>query len=248
MAWDRVQLAIFFVQETALSLLYIWRARKYLHSSSLLSQPTLEFASGGSSTQSRPGSETKRVLMQLVFANVMVIALDIALLAVQYAGLFYIQGAFKPCVYGVKLKVEFAILNKLVETVREHGRRGAGSYYPDGVDNRGGGAVFGTAGGRPSPMSLGQPQSRPQPQVRATAFGESEWNYESPDDSSPHEQIGLGTLDHRPAMGPSQSQGKESQERIWDGQASNHAKGTVARPPTTAHQPQWIGIPSVASP
>ena len=159
MAWDCVQLTVYFVQETALSLLYIWQARIYLRSSSLLSQPVLESTTAGSSSNpARPGSETKQVLLHLVFANILVIALDIALLGVQYAGLFYLQGAFKPCVYGVKLKVEFAILNRLVETVRLRGRRSVGSHYTDGGGgNRGGGVgMFGATGGRPSAMSVGQ--------------------------------------------------------------------------------------------
>ncbi|KAG7291337.1 hypothetical protein NEMBOFW57_001352 [Staphylotrichum longicolle] len=150
MTWDRVQLTVYFAQETALSMLYIWQARKYLRSSSLLSQPHLDSTSANSNTPTRAGSETKQVLSHLVFANLLVIALDIALLGVQYAGLFYLQGAFKPCVYGVKLKVEFAILNRLVETVRLRGRRVGGSYYPEGSANRGDVGTLGTAGGRPS--------------------------------------------------------------------------------------------------
>ena len=142
MTRDRAQLTVFFVQETALSLLYIWQARKYLRSSSLLAQPNLKFTSGGSSsTLSRPVSASKQVLLHLVFANILVIALDIVLLGVQDAGLFYLQGAFKRCVYGVKLKVEFAILNRLVETVRMRMRgrqQGAGSYYQEGSSRRGG--------------------------------------------------------------------------------------------------------------
>lgn len=131
-----MQLTVFFVQETVLSLLYIWHARQHLRSSSLLSQPALESSTHdgrgrpGTGTGTGPArapsamSETKQLLLHLVFANTLVIALDITLLGVQYAGLFYLQGAFKPCVYGVKLKVEFAILNRLVETVRRRGRQG----------------------------------------------------------------------------------------------------------------------------
>lgn len=55
----------------------------------------------------------------------LVIALDIVLLGIQYANLFYLQGAFKPCVYGIKLKVEFVILNRLTKSVRARGDPGA---------------------------------------------------------------------------------------------------------------------------
>ncbi|KAK4113278.1 hypothetical protein N656DRAFT_682168, partial [Canariomyces notabilis] len=115
LAWDRVQLTVFFVQETALSLLYIFQARKYLRNSSLLSKPyTVEPTPGEETAPARATPETHQVLLHLVLANCLVIALDISLLGVQYADLFYLQGAFKPCVYGVKLKVEFAILNRLL--------------------------------------------------------------------------------------------------------------------------------------
>jgi hypothetical protein len=50
--------------------------------------------------------------------NLLVIVLDIALLGIQYAGFFQLQGAFKPCVYGIKLKVEFLVLNSLIKTTQ----------------------------------------------------------------------------------------------------------------------------------
>lgn len=63
------------------------------------------------------------MLHQLIYTNLLVIALDIALLGIRYANMFYLQGAFKPCVYGVKLKVEFVILNRLIKSVRARGEQ-----------------------------------------------------------------------------------------------------------------------------
>lgn len=63
------------------------------------------------------------MLHQLIYTNLLVIALDIALLGIRYADMFYLQGAFKPCVYGVKLKVEFVILNRLIKRVRARGEQ-----------------------------------------------------------------------------------------------------------------------------
>ncbi len=245
MTWDRVQLTVFFVQETALSLLYIWQARQYLRSSSLLSQPQLDSRTAAGSNNpayTDPRSETKRVLMQLIFANVLVIALDIALLGVQYAGLFYLQGAFKPCVYGVKLKVEFAILNRLVETVRLRGRQGA--YYSQGSNNRG---LGGGGGGRSATAANKGGLSHSQAQVHATSgtgLGESKWNNE---DARDENGIGLGTLDHhhnRQAGGgngrPSRSHSHESQDPIWDGQGPRRGEGVViTAAPATEHQAPW---------
>lgn len=61
------------------------------------------------------------MLYQLIYTNFAIITLDIALLGIQYADLFYLQGAFKPCVYGIKLKMEFVILNRLVKSVQARG-------------------------------------------------------------------------------------------------------------------------------
>jgi hypothetical protein len=58
-------------------------------------------------------------MWHLILGNLLIIILDIALLGIQYGGdhLFYLQGAFKPCVYGIKLKVEFLVLNRLIESI-----------------------------------------------------------------------------------------------------------------------------------
>jgi hypothetical protein len=235
-----VQLTVFFVQETALSLLYIWQARKYLRNSALLSQPYRESPTAGSATLPvRAGSEdTKRVLLHLVFANTMVIALDVALLGVQYADLFYLQGAFKPCVYGVKLKVEFAILNRLVEIVRTRGRGGVGLTYPDLGDSRGGVVSSRvTGGGGPHPRSAGQSQ----PQIHVSRIIETKWEDHdgNVDDNVSREQIGLENLEQPPAKGSPRSQSHESQRRIWDGQGPGPADGgTEVEPSTTGQQAQ----------
>ncbi|KAI0015863.1 integral membrane protein [Xylariomycetidae sp. FL0641] len=114
-AWDRVQLTVFFVQETALSLLYIFETRAHLRSSSrlLLASRARFYA------EEEDDDPTRRMLYRLAAANAAVVALDIGLLAVQYAGRFYLQGALKPAVYGLKLKLEFAVLNQLVESEQE---------------------------------------------------------------------------------------------------------------------------------
>lgn len=113
--WDRVQLTVYFVQETVLSLLYIYETRKYVRLKTFLSNPR---PSDDAATDT--STAKNRVLWHLIFANLLIIALDIALLGIQYGGdhLFYLQGAFKPCVYGIKLKLEFLVLNRLIDIVR----------------------------------------------------------------------------------------------------------------------------------
>ncbi|EMR63467.1 putative integral membrane protein [Eutypa lata UCREL1] len=137
--WDRLQLIVFFVQETSLSILYIYQARKFLRDSSLLHR---SYSSSSALTPTapspRPGgknpdhnhnrtSDTNQVLYHLIYTNLLIIALDATLLGIQCADLFYLQGAFKPCVYGVKLKVEFVILNRLIKSLRSHSISGPGS-------------------------------------------------------------------------------------------------------------------------
>jgi hypothetical protein len=101
--WDRIQVTIFFVQETIISILYIVETRRVLLNRSVLGQD----------------DETVRTVMRhLIYTNSLIIFLDCTLLAMSYSPYFFVQAAFKPCVYGVKLRVEFSILNRLVSTLR----------------------------------------------------------------------------------------------------------------------------------
>ena len=131
---------MFFVQETALSILYIWQARKFLRDSSLLHKPystgTTAATPSSLTLSSTARSDTNEVLRHLIYTNVLIIVLDAVLLGIQSAGLFYLQGAFKPCVYGIKLKAEFAILNRLIRSIR--GERSSASSGGGG----GGGSGF----------------------------------------------------------------------------------------------------------
>ncbi|KUI66668.1 hypothetical protein VM1G_11404 [Cytospora mali] len=126
--WDRLQTTVFFVQETFLSITYIYQTRKFLRDTTLL-QNSLYSPSPRTAADKRP------LLYQLIYTNLLIIALDITLLGIQYANLFYLQGAFKPCVYGIKLKVEFVILNRLIKSVRsrsEHRAHGSGTLVSAG--------------------------------------------------------------------------------------------------------------------
>ncbi|KAL5042993.1 hypothetical protein BDW71DRAFT_216643 [Aspergillus fruticulosus] len=145
LTWDRVQLVVFFVQETALSILYIFKTRKFLRGRSTLrwSIPEPSATVPPSSHPSRPAltahqamkNEEKAVLWQLIYANTLIIALDITLLGIQSAGprLFHLQGAFKPCVYGIKLKLEFVILNKLRDIATRPVGGTVGNWNLDGI-------------------------------------------------------------------------------------------------------------------
>lgn len=117
--WDRVQLVVFFVQETILSILYILQTRKYLSKRSPLIERTWSTPSGIRGATRAQMSEQSTVLWQLIYVNIIIIALDITLLGIQSADMFQLQGAFKPCVYGIKLKIEFVILNRLRDVIQK---------------------------------------------------------------------------------------------------------------------------------
>ncbi|KAI1740827.1 integral membrane protein [Xylaria scruposa] len=134
--WDRLQTTVFFVQETVLSILYIWQTRKYMADlSPVLDQSQISLDS--SAVRSKT-SKTKTMLHHLIYINLFIIGLDIALLGVQYANLFYLQGSFKPAIYGVKLKLEFVILNRLIKSVSRHRMSTLGSDIRHGSESDGG--------------------------------------------------------------------------------------------------------------
>jgi len=54
-------------------------------------------------------------MWRLIYVNILVIILDIAVMCTQYAGLFQLHVVFKGAVYSIKLFVEFFVLNQLTE-------------------------------------------------------------------------------------------------------------------------------------
>ncbi|KAJ6157255.1 hypothetical protein N7497_006140 [Penicillium chrysogenum] len=55
-----------------------------------------------------------KILYELITINVMAIAMDVALLTLEYLGLYFTQIILKAMVYSIKLKLEFAVLGTLV--------------------------------------------------------------------------------------------------------------------------------------
>ncbi|KAL4982880.1 hypothetical protein BDW68DRAFT_191809 [Aspergillus falconensis] len=92
---ERIQLLVFCVQECLLSAIYIWETAKLL--------------------RLRPQRTHRIILTQLLAINVIILVLDIVIVLFQYAGLFALQVVFKPVAYSIKVRLEFAILGRLVE-------------------------------------------------------------------------------------------------------------------------------------
>lgn len=169
----------FFIQETSMNTIYIWQARNLLRSSSILS-------SSGARKQNL-------VFHHLIFSNLLVIVLDAVLLGIQFASFFNLQGSFKPLVYGIKLKVEFAILNRLVLTVQRE-RQGSGD---------GSGSIWFGRGGNSAPPS------RP-------------WYIGSKNSTHPEargEEIGMVPLGSGPGIWPNQSQDSENLMIVRDAES-----------------------------
>ncbi|OQO08820.1 hypothetical protein B0A48_05710 [Cryoendolithus antarcticus] len=94
---EKLQMAGFFVQEVILSSIYIAEIRKILRAS--LHQ------------------QTRKTMMQLIAINVIIIIMDLSLLGLECASLYILETLLKGIIYSIKLKLEFAVLNKLVRHV-----------------------------------------------------------------------------------------------------------------------------------
>ena len=94
---EKIQISGFFLQEIILSTIYIVAAVQYLNTS--LSH------------------KSRSIMYQLFIINIIIVGLDIATLVLEAMNLFVMQTTLKPFFYSVKLKLELAILSRLVDVV-----------------------------------------------------------------------------------------------------------------------------------
>ncbi|KAH7391859.1 hypothetical protein BKA66DRAFT_568270 [Pyrenochaeta sp. MPI-SDFR-AT-0127] len=95
---ERFQMVMFFLQETIISGIYLYKTTRLL----------------GPEENIR-GHSARKVLKHLILINIVIIAFDISLIAIQFAGYYDIQVTYKAAVYSIKLKMEFVILNQLLD-------------------------------------------------------------------------------------------------------------------------------------
>ena len=107
----------FSIQETIISGLYVYETRRIL-------KP-------GEGFQKK---RTRRVMLHLIYINILIICMDAALLSTEYANLYEIQTVFKAALYSVKLRLEFSILNQLMTIVQ--GNNGS-NEAPNSMHSRG---------------------------------------------------------------------------------------------------------------
>ncbi|EXJ76115.1 uncharacterized protein A1O5_00623 [Cladophialophora psammophila CBS 110553] len=107
---ERIQVVWFSVQETIISLMYIWCTRDFLKD-----------------IYSR---QTHRVMQLLISAQVIAIIFDIALITVDCNNMFTLKVVIHPFCYAVKLKLEFIVLNQLLALIK-HGIAPSSFPAPD---------------------------------------------------------------------------------------------------------------------
>ena len=114
---EKIQMVGFFVQETILSIVYIKETVRLLRLSEQVQDDVRSFDDSAGMGHLK-NTNVRKTMYQLLTINVLIIAMDIALLSVEFANLYLIETTLKGVVYSIKLKLEFAVLGKLVQLVR----------------------------------------------------------------------------------------------------------------------------------
>ncbi|KAJ5320604.1 hypothetical protein PENANT_c033G06967 [Penicillium antarcticum] len=107
---EKIQLTGFTLQEGLLSTLYVIETVKLLRL--------------GADISARPDSRT--IMYHLIGINCAIVIMDLVLLSLEYANLYAVQIILKGFVYSLKLKLEFAVLGRLVDLIQ-------GSRHPISV-------------------------------------------------------------------------------------------------------------------
>ncbi|KAL8766837.1 MAG: hypothetical protein Q9209_006495 [Squamulea sp. 1 TL-2023] len=91
---ERIQMTAFCIQEFIISGVYVYSTIKLL-------RPVYH-------------GRTRKVMMQLIWINSIIIAMDVVLLGMEYSYYYEIEATMKAMIYSIKLKLEFAVLNQLM--------------------------------------------------------------------------------------------------------------------------------------
>jgi hypothetical protein len=114
---EKIQMTGFCVQEFIISGLYLWKTMDIVKTQAQPAQPAQPARSASTASEQSSGNKKRvaRLMGQLFVINIVIVAMDIALLVVEYKDLHIPEVAFKGLCYSVKLKLEFAVLSRLVE-------------------------------------------------------------------------------------------------------------------------------------
>ncbi|KAI9930209.1 hypothetical protein MW887_012021 [Aspergillus wentii] len=98
---EKLQMTGFTLQELIISALYVIETVKLLRLNS--------------------DNHKRKIMYQLVGINIYMFVMDLILLGLEYASYYAVQITLKGAIYSIKLKLEFAVLGKLVDVI--HGDR-----------------------------------------------------------------------------------------------------------------------------
>ncbi|KAF4974098.1 hypothetical protein FZEAL_8971 [Fusarium zealandicum] len=101
--YEKIQVTMFFLQEIIISAIYIKACSSFFSAEGVFVD-----------------KEVRKMRKHLLIVNIIIILLDIPILALEYADLYDFQTAYKAIVYSIKLKLEFNILNRLLEMTRSN--------------------------------------------------------------------------------------------------------------------------------
>jgi len=118
-AMEKIQMVGFFLQELIISLIYIRETIRLLKLSGSVNDDI-------ESMVDMKNFQVRKTMYQLISINAIIIAMDIVLLSCELANLYLIQTTLKGAIYSIKLKLEFAVLGKLVQIVC--GKNNSGNY------------------------------------------------------------------------------------------------------------------------
>ncbi|SPJ85842.1 uncharacterized protein FTOL_11625 [Fusarium torulosum] len=99
--YEKIQVTVFFLQELIISAMYIKACSSFFGTEGLLHRKGV-----------------RRMRKHLLLVNVIIILLDIPILVLEFADFYDFQTAYKALVYSIKLKLEFNLLNSLVEVAQ----------------------------------------------------------------------------------------------------------------------------------
>lgn len=97
---EKIQMTGFCLQEFVLSGLYIWETVRMIRLD--------------------PDQGKRKIQYQLLIINMIIIIMDLGLLVAEYRNYYIMETMLKGAVYSIKLKLEFAVLGKLIHLVHNH--------------------------------------------------------------------------------------------------------------------------------
>ena len=102
--FERIQIVAFCGQEILISSLYIRAAYKYLRT--------------WGSLAARSREKIREAMIFLLLCQAIVVAIDVAIITIDFLGLIKLKGFLHSFIYCVKLEIEFVVLNQLVEIAK----------------------------------------------------------------------------------------------------------------------------------